>query len=93
MREKMSNDGRACFNLSGFLALPQSTQYLYRDYWNTFERIQNVNIRVSTMRNAGDKTQTYYQFVSGEERMYYLNGQMLHIRQYPNSNWASVSPD
>lgn len=89
----MSAEGRASFDLSGFLALPQSTQYLYRDYWNTFNRIQAVNVGVSTVRAAGDKTQTYYQFASGEERMYYLNGQMLHIRRYPNSNWASVSPD
>jgi hypothetical protein len=89
----MSGGGGPCFDLSGFFALPQSTQFLYRDYWNTFNRIQAYNIGVSTIRSGGDKTQTYYQYASGDERMSYINGQMLHIRRYPNSNWASVSPD
>ena len=84
---------RACFDLSGFLALPQSTKVLYAQYWATYDRIQAINSNVSTLRRAGDLTRTYYQFVSGEERLAFVNGQMLHIRQYPNSNWAPVPKD
>ena len=81
------------FDLSGFLALPQTVKVIYQNYWNTFERIQLVNAGVSTLRSAGDKTQIYYQFADGEERLAFINGRMLHIQRYPNSNWAQVPED
>jgi hypothetical protein len=93
MREKMSTEGRACFDLSGFFCVPQSVKLEYQMNWNVFERIQGFNINISTLRNAGDKTLSYYQFVNGEEKAAFVNGQSLHVRRYPNSNWASVSPD
>jgi hypothetical protein len=84
---------RACFDLSGFFCVPQSVKLEYQMDWNTFERIQGFNVNVSTLRNAGDKTLTYYQFLNGEERASFTNGQSLHVRRYPNSNWNSVPPN
>jgi hypothetical protein len=92
-REKMSGLQLTTFDLSGFFCVPQSVRVEYQMDWNTFERIQGFNINVSTLRHAGDKTLTYYQFLNGDERTSFANGQSLHVRRYPNSNWNSVSPD
>lgn len=81
------------FDLSGILAPPQSVRVDYQTYWNTFERIQAFNSNVSTIRASGDKTPTYYQFVSTDEKLEFTNGRMLHIQRYPASNWSVVQPD
>jgi len=81
------------FDLSGFLAVPFSLKLLYQSDWTTFERIQNYNINVSTLRNAGEKTLSYYQYDSYQERNAYTNGRLLHIKRYPSSNWAEVVND
>jgi hypothetical protein len=86
----MSGGGGPCFDLSGFLALPQSTQFLYRGYWNTFNRIQVYNINVSTLKAQGTPGLFYYQYANFTERSQYTNGRMLHIRRYPSSNWDPV---
>ena len=84
---------RITFDLSGLLALPQSTKVLYQSYWNNFERVQNYNWGISTMRAQGDKTQTYYVFSGHTEINYYTIGRTLHISRYPMSNWTPVSQD
>ena len=81
------------FDLSGFLCIPNSVRVKYNDYWNTYNRIQLSNLEVSTIRNTGDKSLSYYQFVSYLERDSFINGQILHIRRYPDSNWAPVPED
>jgi hypothetical protein len=81
------------FDLSGFLAVPSSLKVTYQSYWGTFELVQNYNLNISTLRSAGDMTQTYYIFTSYEEQNAYTNGRMLHIQRYPNSNWAPVPKD
>jgi hypothetical protein len=81
------------FDLSGFLAVPSSLKFTYQTYWTTFEAVEAYNFNVSTLRSAGDKTQTYYIFEGNEEQVAYTNGRMLHIQRYPNSNWKPVSKD
>jgi hypothetical protein len=81
------------FDLSGILAPPQSLKVYYQDCWNTFNRIQGINSNVSTIRYAGNKSETYYIYVSLLEQNKYTVGRMLHIQRYPNSNWAAVSKD
>lgn len=81
------------FDLSGFTGLPFSLANTYRAQWATFNRIQSYNLNVSTMRNAGDKTLNYYQFVSNTERGEFASGQVLHQRRYPTVNWNSVPND
>lgn len=78
---------------SGFLALSDSERRKYQSYWDTFNRIQAFNTTVSTLRNAGDRTKTYYIYASYAEREAFTNGQMLHTRQYPSSSWATVPQD
>lgn len=81
------------FDLSGLLALPQSTKILYQNAWNTFERIQGYNWNVSTIRSGGDTTPLYYTYVSMTEMNTFTIGQFLHVQRYPTSNWAPVSKD
>ena len=81
------------FDLSGFLAVPSSLKILYQDYWSTYNRIQAFNSNVSTIRSAGDKSQRYYIYQSNDELNKFINGQALHVKRYPTSNWAAVSKD
>jgi hypothetical protein len=83
------------YDFAGRLGLSSSEKILYQTYWNSFERVQAYNIHISTLRSGpgGDKTQEYYIFYDNEERVAYINGRMLHIQRYPNSNWAEVSKD
>jgi hypothetical protein len=81
------------FDLSGFLAIPSSLKISYQQYWNTFNRIQTYNSNVSTLRSAGDKGKDYYTFANYDEFSSFIQGHYLHVQRYPNSNWATVSPD
>ena len=81
------------FDLSGWLAVPQSTKIIYQNAWNTFERIQNINWTVSTIRSAGDRSQTYYTYADIAEMNAFLVGRYLHVQRYPASNWLPVSKD
>ena len=83
------------YDLSGFLGLPQSLKVSYVADWNTYNRIQTLNSNVSTARGGGavptGTPAVYYQYVTYAEKTSFLNGQMLHIRRYPDSNWSKVS--
>jgi hypothetical protein len=78
-----------CFDLSGFTGLPFGTALQYKIDWGTFERIQNFNSNVSTSRAAGGGL-TYYTYASGDEKISFINGQILHYKRYPTSNWNAV---
>jgi hypothetical protein len=79
-----------CFDLSGFKGLSFGTAMQYKTDWNTFERIQDYNSNVSTSRALGSTGQTYYIYRSGDEKISFTNGQNLHYRRYPDSNWNAV---
>ena len=79
-----------CFDANGFATLSIGTLLLYQTWWGTFERIQEYDINVSTLRQAGNTSLTYYTYMTMEERNEYTNGRMLHISRYPNSNWNPV---
>jgi hypothetical protein len=81
------------FDLSGYLCLPTSYKILYQYWWNTYEQIQAVDANTSTLRNAGDKSLTYYTFRNNEEMVAFKNGNLLHVARYPTSNWTPVSKD
>jgi hypothetical protein len=81
------------FDLSGFLAVPNSIKIMYQNYWTTFETVQAFDLNISTLRSQGDKDQVYYIFQSYADQAAYTNGRMLHIQRYPNSNWNPVPKD
>jgi hypothetical protein len=82
----------ACFDLSGYKGLSIGASLKYRQSWDTYDRIQSYNSNVSTLRGEGKGAGlTYYTFASGEEKTSFLNGQVLHVRRYPSSNWAPVT--
>jgi len=78
-----------CFDISGFQYLSQGVLLKYQQEWGTFERIYNFNSNVSTLRSKGNTGLTYYNFFTTEEQAYYINGQQLHVKRYPTSNWDS----
>ena len=80
----------SCFDASGFLVLTQGQKQKYSDYWETFEKIQNCNILVSTQHAQGNLTNRYYTYNSFQEKESYLLGRVLHIKRFPNSNFAEV---
>ena len=80
-----------CFDLSGFVGLNDSQKLQYQLAWSTFERIQNSNSNVSTLRKAGNTALSYYTFLSYNEKTTFNIGQSLHAQRYPSSNWNSVS--
>jgi hypothetical protein len=77
-------------DLSGFKFLTFSQKTEYQRAWQIFDNVQNYNSNVSTLRSAGEQTLTYFQFISGEEKTKFLQGRLLHIQSYPNSNWDFV---
>lgn len=79
-----------CFDASGFYCLAQGVLRDYRDWWDTFERIQAYNSNVSTSKAAGATGLTYYKYIDYTEQTAFQNGRMLHIRRYPDSNWDPV---
>jgi hypothetical protein len=78
------------FDVSGFQGLPFALALKYKHQWDTFNRIQAINLRVSTLRKAGNLTESYYQFISYTEQSDFTMGQFLHQRRYPGVNWNSV---
>ena len=67
--------------------IQQQTNYAF------FDRVQAININVSTLRstNPGSAASyTYYIFSSYAEINSFNNGRMLHIQLYPGSNWDVV---
>ena len=89
----MSGPQFITFDLSGWLAVPQSTKVLYQTAWNDFERIQAYNWTVSTTRSQGDKSKTYYVYPEISEMNSFTVGRFLHVQRYPASNWLPVSKD
>ena len=77
-------------DLSGFKFLTFAQKTEYQRAFSLFDNIQNYNSNVSTLRAAGQKQLTYYQFISGEEKTKFLQGRFIHIQAYPNSNWDFV---
>lgn len=81
-----------CFDASGFLVLSIGQNQVYKDAWNTFNRIQILNSNVSTLRAAGNSNILYYNYISNAEKMQFIQGQSLHMRIYPSfsSFWLAV---
>lgn len=89
----MSGQFSNAFDLSGFLTVTFSAKLLYQNQWDTYNRIQAYNLNVSTVRAAGDKSVQYYNYTNYDESTAFTNGQFLHVKRYPNSNWSAVSKD
>jgi hypothetical protein len=83
-----------CFDLSEFIGLNDSQKLQYRTAWGTFDRIQNINSNVSTLRSIRqDSNERYYVYFSYDEKNLFRIGQFLHQQRYPNSNWNVVQQD
>jgi hypothetical protein len=77
-------------DLSGFKFLTFAQKTEYQRAWQIFNNVQAFNSNVSTLRAAGQKNLTYYQFISNIEKTKCLQGQYLHVQSYPASNWQFV---
>ena len=70
------------FDLSGVKYKSRSDILTMRNQWNTFERVENYDYDVYQRLLVGDRGTPYYQF-TGEERIDYRKGQLLHMARYP----------
>ena len=75
------------FDISGFKFQSIGQNLIFQTNWNLFNQIQIYNSNVSTLRKSN-----YYQFQSYAEKTQYTQGQFLHQKRYPNSNWNSIGP-
>lgn len=74
-------------------ALTPSLYYTQSSDFCLFDRIQAINSNVSTSRSLYPNVTppySYYIFSTYAERTAFTNGRLLHIRDFPNSNWDVV---
>jgi hypothetical protein len=76
----------SCQDLSGFLFLTQSQLRYYKTSVQTFNRVQDYNSNISTLRSQGDSRNPYYQFISLEEKNNYTKGLFLLAQSYGTGN-------
>jgi len=76
----------ACQDLSGFVFLTQSQLRYYKTSVQIFNRVQDYNSNISTLRSQGDSTLSYYQFISLEEKNNYTKGLFLLTQSYGSGN-------
>ena len=75
-----------CQDLSGFVFLNSSQLRNYRTSIQIFDRIQNYNSNISTLRSQGDLTLSYYQFISSQEKNMYTQGLYVLLESYGSGN-------
>ena len=78
------------------VALPSGFYLYQRRDWCFFDQVQGSNLAVSTLLSANPSLRgsiSYFQFVSYSQKNSFIDGRMLHIRAYPNSNWDVVPQD
>jgi hypothetical protein len=82
------------FDISGFFCLPQGILNEYRKNWNIFNMVQTCNILVSTTKAEAPGGNVpglfYYTYATYQDKAAARNGQFLHVRRYPLSNWNNV---
>jgi hypothetical protein len=78
------------FDLSGFHFMSSSQLLRYRTEWDLFNTVQIYNSNVSTVNGGMSKTVPYYIFKNFNEKASFKNGQFLHQKRYPNSNWNAI---
>jgi len=89
--ESTNNKFTLFFDLSGFLGMSYSQALGYRTDWNTYNMIQETNSNISTQRSLRkDTTLQYYTFTDYSQKTSFVNGQFLHTKRYPFSNWETV---
>ena len=69
----------ACFDVSGFRGMTPIQFRIYKDAWNTFNRVQSYNSNISTQRGNGNTSLSYYQFFNNQERTLWRQGQTLFV--------------
>lgn len=82
-----------CLDISGFKFLYQSQKLEYYQAFVLFNKVQNYNSNVSTLRAGGQSNLSYYQFLTNKEQTMFTQGRLLHIQSYPGSNFPLVPQD
>lgn len=71
------------FDLSGVKFKSRGDILTMQRQWETFERVENYNDVIYQRFEAGDRSQTYYQFRDQAEKNDYRVGMQLHMNRYP----------
>jgi len=73
------------------VGMPSQEYTKYKNDWNYFNSVWAYNITVSTLNgSSGQITQPPYEFVTNEDKVSYVNGQVSHISFYSNAGAAGV---
>jgi len=73
----------SCFPLGMMNGLTYSQLQKYSIAVSVFKRVENYNTRVATLRSAGDKSQSYYDFQKADEQAQYKLGLFLLVQNDP----------
>lgn len=79
-------------DISGVKGMTYSQMLIYKQNWDTFNRIQLFNSNVSTQINSGASGLQYYNYANYSEKNMFIQGQLLHIQSQPyySTLWYSV---
>ena len=78
--------------LLGLQYISSTTRLQIEIKWDTFERVENYDDIIYQQFEKGLRSNTYYQFVSNQERQDYLEGQRLHYKAYPALPTSTFCP-
>lgn len=80
-------------DISGFKFLYQSQKLEYLQAAALFQKVQNYNSNISTLRADGQSNLSYYQFITNKEQTMFTQGRLILIQSYPGSNFPVVPQD
>ena len=75
-----------CHDLSGFFFLSGTQLTYYKNCISVFDRVQDYNSNISSLRSQGNLTASYYQFVTIQEKNQYTKGLFLATQSYGSGN-------
>lgn len=70
-------------DLSGFKFMYFSQSVEYQNAARFFQQVQAFNSNVSTLRNEGQTTLSYYQFPTQTQKAQYNTGRFILVQSYP----------
>jgi hypothetical protein len=70
-------------DISGFKFMYFSQSQEYKNAAKFYQQVQAFNSNISTLRNQGQNTLSYYQFPTQEQKAQYNTGRFLLVQSYP----------
>ena len=75
------------------VGMPSQEYTVYKNEWNYFNTVWAYNITVSTLNGSGQGKLPPFEFITNDNKVSYVNGQVAHIGFYSNAGAAGVFND